>query len=92
MCLHCYINIIALDNFLSIVKVCALPDPKVEKPIAVPASALFLDVASLNSSDPLFMAYTVVGILLPPVCKLAAVTPENVDPAAYVSFSPVLKK
>ena len=83
---------IALVNFLSISSVWAFPEPKVENPIAVPARALFLDVANLNSSDPLFIAYTVVGILLPPVCRLAAVTPENVDPAAYVSFSPVLKK
>ena len=55
---------------------------QVEKPIAVPARALFLDVANLNSSDPLLIAYTVVGMLLPPVCKLAAVTPEKEEPAA----------
>ena len=71
-----------MDSFLSIVRVCALPEPNVEKPIAVPARALFLDVASLNSSDPLLIAYTVVGMLLPPVCRLAAVTPEKEEPAA----------
>ena len=48
-------------------RVCALPVPADEKLIAVPASALFLVVASLNSSDPDLIAYTVVGILLPPV-------------------------
>ena len=75
-------EIIALDNFLSIVRVCELPVPADEKLIAVPASALFLVVASLNSSDPVLIAYTVVGILLPPVCILVAVTPEKVDPNA----------
>ena len=86
------IEMIALDNFLSIVRVWALPLPADEKLIAVPARALFLVVANLNSSDPLLIAYTVVGILLPPVCMLVAVTPEKEDPNAYVSFSPVLKK
>ena len=76
------IEIIALDSFLSIVSVCALPVPADEKLIAVPASALFLVVANLNSSDPLLIAYTVVGILLPPVCILVAVTPEKEDPNA----------
>ena len=61
---------------------CALPLPADEKFIEVPASALFLDVANLNSSDPTFIAYKVVGILLPPVCMLLPVTPENVDPNA----------
>jgi hypothetical protein len=49
-------EIIALDNFLSIVRVCELPVPADEKLIAVPASALFLVVASLNSSDPVLIA------------------------------------
>ena len=63
-------------------RVCALPVPADEKLIAVPASALFLVVASLNSSDPDLIAYTVVGILLPPVWILVAVTPEKEDPNA----------
>ena len=67
LCATPSIDMIALDSFLSIVRVCALPVPADEKLIAVPASALFLVVASLNSSDPDLIAYTVVGILLPPV-------------------------
>ena len=75
-------DIIALDNFLSMVSVCALPVPTDEKLIAFPASALFLDVASLNSEDPFLIAYTVVGVLLPPVCILVPLTDEKVDPGA----------
>ena len=41
---------------------CALPLPTDEKLIAVPLSALFLDVANLNSSDPTLIAYTVDDI------------------------------
>ena len=56
--------------------------PADEKFIAVQRVHCFFVVASLNSSDPVLIAYTVVGILLPPVWILVAVTPENVDPNA----------
>jgi len=70
----------------------AFPEPADENAIAVPASAFAFDVANLNSDELFLIAYNVVGMLLPPLWIDVAVTPVNDEPAAYVSFSPVLKK